>query len=287
MSAPRRYRLALLAFPGRYRAVRGRELLATLADGDDERGRPSMREAAALAYRGVATRAQIALSGEGLLVAAAALILLSLVGGFSWIERYVTFDGHPGVLGGLFADGPGTWRGLALGVCAYLLVAVALFGAADNRPRRQRATLLAIPLALAVFGTPGDIVNVAVSHTGQLPDFTWMEISSLYANWRVTVPMCAAAAAGTWIALAQLGRLDRRARVNALGLVLVLLSAAVLALTWHRPGIGDEYTRSAFEDLQTGTFIAGLGLLVAVLGLLRARRADPAAAGGRRGSNPH
>ena len=268
MSAPRRYRMALLAYPGSYRAARGPELLATLADGDDERGRPSLREAGALAYRGLAARMRIAASGEGLLVAAAALILFSLIGGFSWIERYLTFNG---ATVGLFADGPGTWRGLALGVCAYLLVAVALFGAADDRLRRKRATLLAIPCALALFGTPGDIVNVAVSHTGLLPDYAWGELSALYANWRVTVPMCAAAAATTWIALGQLGRLDRRARVQALGLVLVLLSAAVLALTWHRPGIGDEYTGSAFEDLRTGTFIAGLGLLAAVLGLLRAR----------------
>ncbi len=45
---PRRYRLALLAYPASYRADRGPELVATLAEGDEERGRPSVHESAAL-----------------------------------------------------------------------------------------------------------------------------------------------------------------------------------------------------------------------------------------------
>jgi hypothetical protein len=60
MSAPRRYSWALRAYPAGYRAQRAHELLATLADGDDDRDRPSGREAAALTYRGLAIRARMA-----------------------------------------------------------------------------------------------------------------------------------------------------------------------------------------------------------------------------------
>jgi hypothetical protein len=44
MKLRRRYRVALIAYPAAYRERRGPEFAATLADGDEDRGRPSMRE---------------------------------------------------------------------------------------------------------------------------------------------------------------------------------------------------------------------------------------------------
>jgi len=73
MTPPRRYRIALRAYPGRYRKGRGDELLSTLADGDDERGR-------------------IATSSDGLLVIAASLVLVTQAGP-------QPIDGHEPVTG--------------------------------------------------------------------------------------------------------------------------------------------------------------------------------------------
>ena len=92
MTPPRRYRIALRAYPGRYRKGRGDELLSTLADGDDERGRPSTREAVALGYRGLLQRGRIATSSDGLLVIAASLVLVTQAGP-------QPIDGHEPVTG--------------------------------------------------------------------------------------------------------------------------------------------------------------------------------------------
>lgn len=53
---PCRYRVALWACPGTYRHERGSEILATLEDGDRDRGRPALREAAGLVLHGVSLR---------------------------------------------------------------------------------------------------------------------------------------------------------------------------------------------------------------------------------------
>lgn len=271
MSAPRRYRLALLAYPRRYRKARERELLATLADGDDERGGPSSREAAALAYRGLAMRAGIAVSADGLVVIAAATVLLSLIGGFAWAERYLVPEGGAGVTVGFWGGPENVWWGTALGVCAYVAIAAVAFGAAGSREARRRAAFVAVPVALAVFLTPGRLIDVGLSHPAALPDFAWVMAQSAFANWTTTLPMCVAAVASTWFSLGLLGGLSARARPPWLAVALAALTAWVVALTWHRPELEGEYTRSAFADLQTGVFIAGLGLLVALAALLRAQ----------------
>ena len=105
MTAPRRYRIALRAYPGRYRNDRGDELLSTLADGDDERGHPSSREALALAYRGLLQRGRIATSGDGLLVIAASLVLVLMLFNLSWGDSVMRL--HPGIIVG-WNLGPGT-----------------------------------------------------------------------------------------------------------------------------------------------------------------------------------
>jgi hypothetical protein len=123
MSAPRRYRLALLAYPGAYRAARAPELLATLAEGDDERGHASMREAAALVRCGFATRALTHGPADWPLAAAAALALTALLGGFTWAQRrFVPRDDVTVFM----SDGPGTWLALALGLGAYVALAALL-----------------------------------------------------------------------------------------------------------------------------------------------------------------
>lgn len=88
MRVPRHYRLALRAYPAPYRRSRGPELATTLADGDDDRGRASTREALALAGRGLAMRAGVAVSGPGLLAAAATLLAFPLaLGVFGEVGR--------------------------------------------------------------------------------------------------------------------------------------------------------------------------------------------------------
>jgi hypothetical protein len=271
MSAPRRYRLGLLAYPRRYRAERARELLATLAEGDDERGGPSSREAAALAYRGLAMRAGVAVSAEGLLVIAAAIVLLSLIGGFAWAERYLVPDDGLGVVFGFWGGPESVWWGAALGVCAYVAIAAIAFGAADSREARKLAALIAAPVALAVFLTPGRLIEVGLAHPAALPEFAWFMARSAVGNWTITLPICLGAAVGTWLALGVLGRFSTRARPPWLAATLAALTASVVAMTWDRPDFGGEYTRSAFADLQTGVFVAGLGLLVAIAALVRAQ----------------
>jgi hypothetical protein len=127
MTAPRRYRAALLAYPRGYRATRGPELLATLADGDEERGNPSSHEAAALAYRGLVMRARVAVEPEGLLVAAAVVVLLALMGNFTWATHVFLDQGEPGAM--LVEGGPGKWAGLALAVAAFSVIAAGPFRA--------------------------------------------------------------------------------------------------------------------------------------------------------------
>jgi hypothetical protein len=156
-------------------------------------------------------------------------------------------------------------------VCAYVAIATVAFGAAASREARRRATFTAVPVALGVFLTPGRLIDVGLSHPAALPDFAWLMARSAFANWTTTLPMCLGAAAGTWLSLGLLGGLSPRARLPSRAATLAALTAWVVALTWHRPEFAGEYTRSAFADLQTGVFIAGLGLVVALAGLVRAQ----------------
>ena len=276
MNAPLPYRLALLAYPARYRAARGPELLATLAEGDEERGRPSAREAAALVYRGLLARAGLAIQGEGLLVAAAALVLLALVGGFTWVERPMPFRGHPAAA--VFSGGgPGLWWNTAVGTCAFLAIAVVAFGAADTARARRLTALLSIPLALALFIGPLKVVSVAFSHPADVPDYVWWMAAATWSNLSVTLPTCVAAAVGTYVALTALARVRPGVRPALLGTALVLLTGAVVAISWNRPEIDPNfprsftsgYSQSAFADLESGAFIAAAGVLVGIASLWR------------------
>jgi hypothetical protein len=75
MSAPLRYRLALLALPRQVRRVREQALLDTLLLLDEDRGGPSTREAFSLVISGVHARAAAIGRGPrlGILIAAGAL----------------------------------------------------------------------------------------------------------------------------------------------------------------------------------------------------------------------
>jgi hypothetical protein len=144
MSAPRRYRLAIRAYPAAYRMARGPELLATLTEGDQERGRPSLREAAALVHRGLAMRACMLTLPDWLLVAAAVLPLIALVGGFTWSERIFLFEGEAAAI---LTTGAGWWS-FALGLAAYVVLAGRLrdqherAGRRVNPPRRGNLSSL-------------------------------------------------------------------------------------------------------------------------------------------------
>lgn len=259
MTTPRRYRVALLAYPAGYRTSRGPELAATLAEGDDERGRPSTREAAALAYRGLRMRGRAAGSPRGLLVAAALVLLVALTGGFTWSERVFGFRGQVAAIG---SDAPGLWPQLALGVAALAVLAVGPLRALESRRRRRTAVLLSVPLALAIFTQPGRIFYTGLPDAGTIAEFLTWSPAAVYANWELAVPACIGSALGTLIALRALERLRPAARRHALGAVLVILSAVSIAQAWHRPDLPAEYARSAFADLGPATFMAATGLIL-------------------------
>ena len=185
MRIARRYRAALRAYPPGYRRSRGPELLATLADGDDDRGRPSMREAAALTYRGLTMRAHVAASPDGLLAASAALVLLAVLGWFDWAGRVFLFHGKPAALA---SDGPGWWLTLALARGAYLVLAAGPFRAAEDPRRRRAAVLLAFPLALAAFTAPGRIFYAGVPDWDTLVEFVKWSPAAVFHNWPLTLP---------------------------------------------------------------------------------------------------
>jgi hypothetical protein len=269
MKAPWRYRVAVRAYPAAYRQARGQELLATLADGDDDRGGPSMREAIALAYRGLLQRARIAVSGEGLLTIAAVLVLVTLVSSLTWAERTYFFRGEVAATG---TDGPGRWWGLALLICAFAVLAAGPFRAVDD-PRRRRVAALAFPLALVVMAGPFGILAHGVPSPGELAEYVKWNVTAVYANWTMTVPNAAAVAAGTWVALRLLSELRVRARLPVLAGALACVSLATVVVTWDRPDLAAEYGQSAFADLGPAVFVTGLAALLALLASWRRQRA--------------
>jgi hypothetical protein len=261
MTAPRRYRLALRAYPRGYRKSRGAELLATLADGDEDRGHASVREAAALAYRGMLERARIATSGEGLLVLAAGLVLFTMVFGLTWAERLYLFRGEVAAMG---TDAPGTWSGAALLISAFTILAAGPLRALDSA-RRRNAVVAAFFLALLVWPAPGSIFKYGIPNPVELAEFMRWNLSGIYSNWQVTVPFAAVTAAGTWLALRMLSRLRPAARGTALAAGLFAAGAVAVTLVATRPDLPAEYGRSAFADLGSAAFVTGLSMLLALV----------------------
>jgi hypothetical protein len=268
MTVPRRYRLALRLYPAAYRARRGAELVATLADGDDDRGGPSTREAAALAYRGLIERARLAASPDGLLVAAAALVVLALAGGFTWSERVFLFRG---AVGAIASDPPGFWWAHALSTGAFVVLAVSLGPAWDSRRRRTATALLALPFTVVMFTSPGRLFHAGLPDAETLVEFVKWAPAAVFDNWPLTLPASASSMLVTWIALWVCGRVGPVARRRALGGAMVLLCASVVGQAWHRPNLPAEYGRSALADLGPATYIAALGLLTALAALWRLR----------------
>jgi hypothetical protein len=272
MSAPRRYHLALLAYPRAYRVERAPELLATLAEGDEERGHPSMREAAALLRRGVAMRAEMLSRPDWLLAAAAGLVLLTLLGGFTWAERRFLFRGD---VAAWATDGPGVWWALALGVAAFVAIAALFFRAAESARRRRIAALLAGPLALVVFAAPGRVFYDGFPSPDTILDHVVWTAQVIYLNETITVPTTLAAIAATWVALRILGRLAPGTRRRALSVCLVLPAAVAIAQSWLRPDLETDtprsftegYAQSAFADLGSATLLASLALVLALAAL--------------------
>jgi hypothetical protein len=274
MSTPRLYRFALRGYPAAYRAERAPELMATLAEGDEERGGPSLREAGSLVRRGIALRLRPLGVPDWLLVAAAVLMMLALVGGFTWAERVFVLRGEAA---GFMMEGPGLWWALALGVCAYALAAM-LFSVLASPRRIRVAAALAAPVALAIFTAPGAIFRAGVPGPAELLDwFVWMGEASFH-NWTHTLPTTIAAVAGSRAALTVLARLGHETRRRALGTLLASLGALVVAQIWQRPDLPAEYGQSAFADLGAAAFIAALAIPLAfAVPCARAGALQPAA----------
>jgi hypothetical protein len=272
VTVARRYRVALWAYPARYRTGRGRELLSTLADGDDDRGRPSTREALALAYRGLLERGRIAASGDGLLMIAATLVLFAMFAGLTWAERVWVMGGGVAAIGG---DGPGQWAGVALTICAFAILAARPFRAVDSPRRRRVAATIAFFAALLIWSAPGALFKYSIPDAGAAVEFLRWNVTGIYHNWNLTLPFAATASAGTWLALKALSRLSEPARRRALAAGLFAAGAVAVTLTWARPDTPAPYGRSAFADLGAAVFVTATGMLLAVAASLRARRSYP------------
>ena len=277
MRLPGRYRIAMLAYPAGYRASRGPELAATLADGDDERGRPSTAEAASLAYRGLLLRLRAAGTPDGLLVAAAAVVLLAVLGGFTWAEREYLYRGDIGVIG---TEGPsGRWA-LGLGLCAFLIVFARPLGIFERDRAERRTLLVAVLFTLAVVGAPGELVHWLVRDPLSLPVFLeWR--GRILLEVRSTAELFAGSVVAVVIARWLLVRRSSEARGWLLGGALIALSAVSIVQTWTRPDLElgprsatEGYAQSAFADLEAGVFITMAGLALAVAAWIRRRGWD-------------
>jgi hypothetical protein len=276
VTTPRRYRLALLAYPAAYRAERGPEILATLADGDDERGHPSLREAGALVGRGITMRARKLERPDWLLAAAAALVLAALLGAFTWAERPFLFRGD---VGGYMWDPPGVWVTLALGVTAYVAIAALFFGAAETRRSRRITALLAAPFALLLFATPGRLFWPGFPGPEAVLDHVRWMASAVYHNDTITIPTALAAVAATWISLRLIGSLAAETGRRVLSIALALAAAVAIGQAWVRPDLGSDiprpamegYAQSAFADLGIAALLASLAVVLALAALWPAR----------------
>jgi hypothetical protein len=256
---PRCCRVALRAYPAAYRADRGPELAATLAEGDDERGGPSLRESAALVVGGIAMRARKLQRPDWLLVAAAALPLIAVIGGFTWAE-------HVFVGSALLSTGPGWW-GLSMGVAAYVVLAVVVCGALESRRRRAIAALLAAPFVFLAFTAPGNLVNAGLPSVATVLDYAVWSVEASFVNRSETLPAMLAAVAGSWVALEALSRLSPPGRRRVLGVVLAALAAIAVAESLSRPDLPVEYAQSAFADLGGAALLAALSVPLALAAL--------------------
>lgn len=275
MKTVRLYRAALRAYPPAYRKSRGPELLATLADGDDDRGHASAREAAALAYRGLAMRARLVLSPAGLLIASAAALLLAVMGSFTWAQHVFLFRGGEAAVYG--TDGPEWWLVLGLALVAFLVLAAGPFRAADDPRRRRVAVLLSLPFALAIFTPPGALFHGGLPDWAIVAEFLKWSPGAIAGNWHMTLPGTLGAVLGTSVALRALGRMAPHARPRALAGALLVLGAFSIGQAWHRPDLPAEYAQSAFADLGTATFItvAGVALALAAALASSSSRSEP------------
>jgi hypothetical protein len=277
MTAPLRYRVALRAYPPSYRKGRGAELLSTLADGDDERGHPSTREALALAYRGLLQRGRIATSGDGLLVIAASLVLVLMLFNLSWGDSVMPVD--PGITIG-WNLGPGTWVEAALLASACTVLAAGPGRAVDDPRRRRNAAAAVFVLALIAWAGPGGIFNYVLPGPGQLADYVGSNLAGVVANWHTTVPFAAATAAATWLALITVSRLRPATRRSALAGLMVGTGVLAIAITVAQAGpqpIDGHDVNTGTEAIRTlgaALFVAGASVLLA---LAASRRPQSAA----------
>lgn len=273
MRAPRRYRMALYAYPGAYRKGRGAELLSTLAEGDDERGRASTREALALTGSGLAARARIAGSGDGLLVIAAALVFTTALLGLTWAEHWYAYNGHAAAAMG--TDDPGRWAGGALLVSAFTILAAGPFQAVDSARKRGIAAGCTFLAVLGLWASPLGAFKYSIPSVGEFVEYLKLDAAAVYANRGISLSFAAGIAVGTWLALTSLSRMRPARRKHALAAGMAAACALAVALTWARPDLPVEYGRSAFADLGAAAFVTGVAMLLAV------------AASARRVSDPH
>jgi hypothetical protein len=232
VNVPRRYRIALRAYPRAYREARQDEIQATLAEADDARGgRPATREAAALLRHALELRVRgSALRLAGLLVLAAALAPSGL-----WSTHTAVFEGGTG----RSLDGPDLIVRLALAAAAIL--------ALTRRPVLAAIAGLSFPLAFQL------VQRLAWADASGTDD-------SVLIGPRLSLPLCLL----MFVAAVAAGRLSEVARRRAVMALLATASAAALAQAIHRPDLpGAGYAEPWIADLGPAAALAAAGLLLA------------------------
>jgi hypothetical protein len=261
MSAPRRYRLALRAYPARYRTGRADELLSTLADGDDERGGASTREALALAYRGLLERGRIAISGDGLLAMAAGLIVVAMLFRLSWGDSVIRFD--RGSITG-WNMGPGMWGEAALLASACTILAAGPGRAVDDGRRRKLAAWAVFFVALIAWGGPAGIFKYVLPGPGELAVYVWTNLTGIASEWQTSIPFAGATAAVTWLALTGISHLTAPARRIALAAGMASTGVLAIVLTLAQSGPPPIDGHEAITSLGTAPFVTGASILLAL-----------------------
>ena len=124
--------------------------------------------------------------------------------------------------------------------------------------------LLSVPLALAIFIQPGRIFYAGLPDAGAIAEFVTWAPAAVYANWQLDGARVYRIGARHRGRPSSAGGLRPTARRQALGVALVILSAVSVAQAWQRPDLPAEYARSAFADLGPATFMAAMGLILAL-----------------------
>lgn len=255
MTTPRRYRIALRAFPRAARERHRDDVLSTLSDADDRRGGASWAEAWQLLTAGISLRvrclADVLTSGRLLSCAAALALLVAVAPASTWVQR----TGLPGQPHGYFVrDGPTPvlrWALIAIGASALV---VALHG------RRPVPVLGALGFGLVGFAAS---VAEALHRPGAHP-LSLTEIRQcLLAGAALTLVVLATSRMS--------GRISHSRRVQFAAGLLMICGVMALVAALHADAPSDLATLRLWQ-LRPAGLVATATVLLAGLALASSHR---------------